>query len=88
MMMRSGSKPKPAAQPARRVRALAACPTARAGADARKERPLLAGAAGWSGALYVLAIPAIVTRLVGALAAARRARRRSVGAAGSDRLAA
>lgn len=70
MMMRSGSKPKqePQAQQSAssglgnvselRDRALTIV----------KERPLLAGAAGVVGAMYVLRNPAIVTALVGALA--------------------
>ena len=70
MILRGGSKPKPQE----------AAPSAGSGLPVNvgelreraltivKERPLIAGAAGVVGALYVLRNPAIVTALVGALA--------------------
>lgn len=71
MMLRGGAKPKAHESPA---------PSASSGLPVNvselreraltivKERPLIAGAAGVVGALYVLRNPAIVTALVGALA--------------------
>lgn len=72
LMMRSGSKPKPHEQSAPSSSPLS-MPAGLGDIRERaltivKERPLIAGAAGVVGALYVLRNPAIVTALVGALA--------------------